>query len=58
MKTFARDECRDEIVRRLRLVRADSVRRWGTMTAHQMVCHCSDAAAWRRGEVAPADSAA
>jgi hypothetical protein len=41
MKTFARDECRAEILARLRQVRPDSARRWGTMTAHQMICHCA-----------------
>ena len=55
MKTFARDECRDEIVRRLRLMRADSVRRWGTMTPHQMIRHCADACRMACGEVAPGD---
>ena len=55
MKTFARDECRDEIVRRLRVMRADSVRRWGTMTPHQMICHCADACRMASGEVAPND---
>ena len=28
---------------RLLTVRADSVRRWGQMTAHQMICHLRDA---------------
>jgi hypothetical protein len=55
MKTFAQDECRDEIVRRLRLVRADSVRRWGTMTPHQMICHCADACRMACGQAMPAD---
>jgi hypothetical protein len=55
MKTFARDECRDEIVRRVRLVRADSTRRWGTMTPHQMICHCADACRMAAGEATPAD---
>src|SRR5262249_36576474 len=32
-----------EILRRLRRVRPDSVRRWGRMSAHQMVCHLTDA---------------
>ncbi len=31
-----------EIVRRLRTLRPDSARRWGRMSAHQMVCHLSD----------------
>jgi Protein of unknown function (DUF1569) len=55
MKTFARPECRVEIRERLKLLRADSVRRWGTMTAHQMVCHCADACRMALGEVAPRD---
>jgi len=53
MKSFARDACRVEIGERLRLVRADSVRRWGTMTAHQMVCHCADACRMALGETTP-----
>ena len=55
MKTFAHDHCRVEIGERLRSVRADSVRRWGTMTAHQMVCHCADACRMALGEVMPRD---
>jgi hypothetical protein len=55
VKTFGRDECRAEIVRRLRLVRADSVRRWGTMTPHQMICHCADACRMASGEATPGD---
>ena len=43
MKTFARADCREEIVRRVQRVRPDSVRRWGTMTPHEMICHLSDA---------------
>jgi hypothetical protein len=42
MKTFAQEQCRAEIVRRLMTVRADSASRWGRMSAHQMVCHLSD----------------
>ena len=53
MKTFARDECRAEILQRLKLVRADSARRWGTMTPHQMICHCADACRMASGDVAP-----
>ena len=33
----------DELVQRLSKLAADSPRHWGTMTAHQMVCHLSDA---------------
>ena len=42
MKTLARASDRDEILHRLREVRPDSARRWGRMSAHQMVCHLSD----------------
>ncbi|HKW09336.1 MAG TPA: DUF1569 domain-containing protein [Gemmatimonadaceae bacterium] len=34
---------RDELLDRLAGLRADASRRWGKMTAHQMVCHCTDA---------------
>ena len=43
MKTLARPRDRDEILSRLARISPDSPRRWGTMTAHQMVCHLSDA---------------
>jgi len=42
MKTLARPRDRAEILRRLRDVRPESVRRWGRMSAHQMVCHVGD----------------
>ena len=42
MKSLARERDREEILRRLRKVRPDSVRRWGRMSAHQMICHLSD----------------
>jgi hypothetical protein len=42
MKTLARERDRAEILHRLRSVRPESVRRWGRMSAHQMVCHLSD----------------
>ena len=42
MKTMARAQDKEEIVRRLRTIRADSARRWGRMSAHQMICHLSD----------------
>ena len=41
-KTMARAQDKEEIVRRLRTIRADSGRRWGRMSAHQMICHLSD----------------
>src|SRR4051794_26008400 len=42
MKTLGRERDRAEILRRLRALRPDSLRRWGRMSAHQMVCHLSD----------------
>ncbi len=43
MKTMARPADKAEILRRLKLLRPDCKRRWGRMSAHQMVCHLSDA---------------
>ena len=42
MKTLARERDKAELLRRLKRLRGDSERRWGRMTAHQMVCHLSD----------------
>ena len=42
MRTLARESEQAEVLRRLRALRQDSVRRWGRMSAHQMVCHLSD----------------
>lgn len=42
MKTLARQRDKTEICQRLRRVRPESVRRWGRMSAHQMVCHLND----------------
>src|SRR5690349_1575765 len=43
MKTMARRGDTTALVHRLRNVRPESVRRWGRMSAHQMVCHLADA---------------
>ena len=43
MKTMARADHTAEIVRRVKMVRPECTRRWGRMSAHQMVCHLSDA---------------
>lgn len=43
MRTLGRPADRDALRERLRAVRPDSTRRWGRMSAHQMVCHVSDA---------------
>jgi Protein of unknown function (DUF1569) len=42
MKSLSRSRDRDELIQRLRRLRADSTRRWGRMSAHQMVCHLND----------------
>jgi len=42
MKTLARHCDKAEILQRLKAVRPESARRWGRMSAHQMVCHLSD----------------
>jgi len=42
METLAHETCRAEIVNRLRRLGPTSTRRWGRMSAHQMVCHLSD----------------
>ena len=43
MKTLARERDKAEILARLKTVRPNAVRRWGRMSAHQMICHLSDA---------------
>jgi Protein of unknown function (DUF1569) len=45
MKTLSRPSDEAEILARLRSLRPDSQRRWGRMSAHQMVCHLAD---WSR----------
>ena len=50
MKTLDREQCKAELVRRLRTVRPDSARRWGRMSAPQMVCHLSDACRMMTGQ--------
>ena len=43
MKTLSRPSDKAEILERLRTLRPDSIRKWGRMSAHQMVCHLADA---------------
>ena len=42
MKTLASPRDKNALLERLRTVRPDSPRRWGKMSAHEMVCHLSD----------------
>jgi len=55
MKTLANPENKLEIVRRLRAIGPGSQRRWGRMTAAEMICHLSDAlrVAMREKEAKP-----
>jgi hypothetical protein len=42
VKSLSNEQDGKETLRRLRLLRPESVRRWGRMTPHQAVCHLSD----------------
>jgi hypothetical protein len=42
MRTLLNDRDEKEVLDRLSRVRPDSQRRWGSMSAHQMICHLSD----------------
>ena len=43
MKTLQNPAVHAEVIERIRRLRPDTPRRWGRMTASQMVCHLSDA---------------
>ena len=50
MKTLARQRDKAEILERLSRLRPDSARRWGRMSAHQMMCHLADALRMATGQ--------
>jgi hypothetical protein len=50
MKTFLNGRDRHDVLDRLDNVRLDAQPRWGTMSAHQMICHLSDALRSALGE--------
>ncbi len=50
MKTLLNGRDRNEVLHRLSKVRSDSQRRWGSMSAHQMICHLSDSFRTALGE--------
>lgn len=50
MKTLLNGRDRREVLDRLAKVRSDAPPRWGTMSAHQMICHLSDALRSALGE--------
>lgn len=56
MKTLLNDRDRKEVQLRLTNVHPDSLPRWGSMSAHQMICHLTDSfrAALREKYVSPA----
>ena len=51
MKDLASVDNREDLIRRLRLIRRDSVPRWGRMNAHQMICHLADACRMATGDI-------
>lgn len=55
MKSLTRGECA-ELIRRLQLIRPDTPRQWGRMTAHQMVCHLADVCRMAIGQVPVRDT--
>jgi hypothetical protein len=42
MKTLLNDRDRSDVLRRLSQVSSESQRSWGSMSAHQMICHLGD----------------
>jgi uncharacterized protein DUF1569 len=58
MKTLLNARDRTEVRDRLARVRPDAQRRWGRMSAHQMICHLGDSMRVALGEkyVSPANS--
>jgi len=56
MKTLANAADREEILRRFETLQPTSPHRWGSMSAHQMICHLTDVFRSSMGEkpVSPA----
>ncbi len=50
MRTFARADDHEAILRRLAALTPAHARRWGRMTVHQAVCHMADAFRMASGE--------
>lgn len=51
MRTLLNPLDKDQILSRLQSVRQSSQRRWGRMTAHQMICHLRDGYKLYLGEI-------
>ncbi len=52
MKTLARESDVQELLQRIKKVRPDSPRRWGRMSAPQMICHLTDSFRMATGDKA------
>jgi uncharacterized protein DUF1569 len=52
MKSLSNQRDKEEVLRRLREVGSESSRRWGRMSAHQMICHLNDSFKAAMGEKA------
>ena len=50
MKSLRNPADKEEILRRLHSIQPSSQRRWGRMSAHQMICHLSDGFRMYMGE--------
>jgi Protein of unknown function (DUF1569) len=50
MKTIASEPSLAELIRRLNTIQPTTQRRWGRMTAHQMICHIGDCCRMATGE--------
>jgi hypothetical protein len=55
VRTLANPQDKAAIIRRLATLRPDAARRWGRMSAHQMVCHLCDATQMMTGARAVTD---
>jgi len=53
MKTLAKQKDQEQITGRLLTLKTSSQRRWGRMSANQMLCHLSDSFRARLGEKQP-----
>ena len=51
MRTLLNDNDRAEVLDRLRRVRPDSARRWGTLSAARMLCHLADSLRVALGQI-------
>jgi hypothetical protein len=50
MKTLSNPADKEEILRRLQTIEPGALRRWGKMSAHQMICHLADGCRMYIGE--------